>query len=102
MQELQYDLKFFTLSSCRIWNFAGLFELKSLVDKHRQISAVIKNERWSLCIRPIHRLICAPPIFGERFALPRKDWDASRFFNRSLWPNSNRCGSVILCRENIA
>ena len=92
LQEILDDLLFFVAGGA-VDPVAAVFELIAFVDKQRGVAAIVDDQLGSEAARMAERLIGAPPVFLERFALPRKDRNAGR--------RNGRRG-VILRREDVA
>jgi hypothetical protein len=83
-------------------NLARLLELETLVDEEGEVTAVVKDHVRALTIWPVHRLVGAPPVLREGFALPREDWNTLRILRRSTLPDRDRSSGVVLRREDVA
>ena len=72
------------------------------MDKHRDIAAIVKNHVGSVVAIPTKHLIAAPPVFRQRFALPRKHRDTLGVIGGALWTDDGRGSGVVLGGENVA
>ena len=92
LEKILDDLLF--VAAARVFDpVVAFFELVAFVDEQRHVAAVIDHELRAFAVRERDRLIGAPPIFFERFALPREDRHAGF---------RDRGSGVILRGENIA
>ena len=86
-------------------HLARLLELVGLVHEQRRVAAVVDDQRRAAAVGPHQRLDRAPPVFGERLALPGEHRDAARVRRGAagLRPaDDDRGGRVILGREDVA
>ena len=94
-----------SVSGSNAGNRARLLELVALVDEQRRVAAVVDDEIRTAAVRPDQRLVRAPPVLGQRLALPGEDRDAAR-----LGCGAAAAGSadgdggrgVVLGREDVA
>ena len=86
-------------------HLAGLLELDALVHDQRRVAAVVDYQRRSGAVRPLERLVRAPPVLFQSLALPGEDrgpfrilYGAARFGTA----DHHRRRGVILGREDVA
>src|SRR6185295_3391442 len=84
---------------------ARLLELDALVYDQRRVTAVIDDEGRTAAVRPLERLVRAPPVLLERLALPREYRRALRILLGAAGfrpADDDRGRRVILRREDVA
>ena len=62
---------------------AGLLELERLVHEQRRVAAVVEDHRRAAAVGPHQRFHRAPPVFGQRLALPREHRRAPGVLHRA-------------------
>ena len=97
-EQLQDALELGVGSAGRIWQAAVLgellLELLALVDQQSGIAAVVHQLVAAISSRHGHHLLRAPPVLGQRLALPREDRGSA------CLGNSSCC--VVLRAEDVA
>ena len=86
-------------------HLADLLELVALVNEQRGVTAIVHDQRRAAAVRPHQRLTGAPPVIGERLALPGEHRDPPRVLRRATPLRTsyrNRRGRMILRREDVA
>ena len=84
---------------------AGTLELVPLVDQERGVAAIVDDQVGAAAVGPEQRLVRAPPVLGERLALPREDRNAARSAGRAPGlgtTDRDRRRRVVLRREDVA
>ena len=92
-EEQIFDHLFFLVVRRRLRPIGAFLELVAFVNQERDIPAIIDHELRTFALRERERLVRAPPVFLEAFALPGEDRHAGF---------RDRRRGVILGRENIA
>jgi hypothetical protein len=82
------------------------FEFDALVDQHGGVAAVVEDHvrtevRVAVRAGPGEDLLGGPPVFLEGLALPGKDGDALRVFDRAV-AHHNGGGGFVLGGEDVA
>ena len=98
---VEEDHELLRLGRGGIGHGAGLLELEALVHEHRRVAAVVE-QHVRAAVRPGQRLLGAPPVLGQRLALPREHRHAARLLGRPVRADGDRRGGVILGREDVA
>ncbi len=85
-------------------DLAGLLVLDALVDEHRGVAAVVQDHVRAAGggVRPGQRLLRAPPVLLQRFALPGEDRDALGVLGRTVRADGDGGGRVVLGGEDVA
>ena len=86
----------------RIGDRAVLVARDAAVHEQGGVATVVEDEVRLLIARPVERLEGAPPVLGERLALPRVDGGALRVVGSPVRADDDRGGRVILRREDVA
>ncbi len=81
---------------------AGLLELDPLVDEECRVAAVVEDRRRPVVPWPGQRLLGAPPVLGERLALPGEHRHAGGLLGGAGRADRDRGGRVVLRREDVA
>ena len=84
---------------------ADLLELVALVNEQRGVTTVVHNQRWTAAVRPYQRLTGAPPVLGERLALPGEHGNPPRVRRCATplrAPDRDRRRGMILRRKDVA
>ena len=83
------------------WHKARFFPLLTANDSHGGVTTIIKDHVGEHTITPTKNLVNAPPILGQGFTFPSKNWYTSGVVGGAVFPNHDCGSSLILGGENI-
>jgi hypothetical protein len=84
---------------------AGPLEFRAFVHEQRRVAAIVDDQGRPAAVRPFERLLGAPPVLVQRFALPgehRRALGILRGAASLRAADDDGGGRVILGRENVA
>jgi hypothetical protein len=80
----------------------GLLVLGALVHQQGRVAAVVEQHVRPVLARPGERLAGAPPVLGQRLALPGEHRHAPRVVGGPVRADRHRRGGVVLGGEDVA